>query len=103
MHPPKLLRGLFGWYYTRIYVHVRPERVFVWADGDVDKAPDCHGAHMEEVRSGHSEEPLEPHEPPDRRRRPLGRADRGARPPPRDRGARLGGARTASRSPSACR
>ena len=30
MHPPKLLRGMFGWYYTRIYVHVRPERVFVW-------------------------------------------------------------------------
>ena len=29
-HPPKVLRGLFGWYYTRIYVKVRPERVFVW-------------------------------------------------------------------------
>jgi hypothetical protein len=29
MHPPKLLRGMFGWYYTRIYVKVRPERVFV--------------------------------------------------------------------------
>ena len=28
--PPKLVRGMFGWYYTRIYVHVRPERVFVW-------------------------------------------------------------------------
>src|SRR5881409_1671645 len=33
-------------------------------DGDVAKATTCHGAHMEEVRSGHSEEPLEPHEPP---------------------------------------
>ena len=64
MHPPKLLRGLFNWYYTRVYVHVRPERVFVWPDGDVGKAPQVHGAHMEEVRSGHSEEPLEPHEPP---------------------------------------
>ncbi len=64
MHPPKPLRGMFGWYYTRIYVHVRPERVFVWADGDLGKAPACHGAHLEEVRSGHSEEPLEPHEPP---------------------------------------
>jgi hypothetical protein len=64
MHPPKALRGLFGWYYTRIYVHVRPERVFVWPDGDLDRAPACHGAHLEEVRSGHSEEPLEPHEPP---------------------------------------
>jgi hypothetical protein len=64
MHPPKFIRGMFGWYYTRIYVHVRPERVFVWGDGDLAKPPECHGAHMEEVRSGHSEEPLEPHEPP---------------------------------------
>ena len=64
LHPPKFLRGMFGWYYTRIYVHVRPERVFVWADGDLRKAPVCHDAHMEEVRSGHSEEPLEAHEPP---------------------------------------
>jgi hypothetical protein len=64
MHPPKPVRGMFGWYYTRIYVHVRPERVFVWEDGDLGKAPACHGAHLEEVRSGHSEEPLEPHEPP---------------------------------------
>jgi hypothetical protein len=64
MHPPKLLRGMFNWYYTRIYVHVRPERVFVWPDGDVARAPECHGAHLEEVRSGRSEEPLEPHAPP---------------------------------------
>src|SRR5215208_251817 len=34
MHPPKLMRGLFNWYYTRVYVHVRPERVFVWPNGD---------------------------------------------------------------------
>jgi Pyridoxamine 5'-phosphate oxidase len=62
-HPPKLLRGLFGWYYTRIYVKVRPERVFVWPDGDPATSPEIHGAHLEEVRSGHSEEPAEPHEP----------------------------------------
>jgi Pyridoxamine 5'-phosphate oxidase len=62
-HPPKFLRGLFGWYYTRIYVKVRPERIFVWGDGDVSKAPEIHDAHLEEVRSGHSEEPLEAHEP----------------------------------------
>jgi hypothetical protein len=60
-HPPKLLRGLFGWYYTRIYVRVRPERVFTWADGDPTREPEVHDAHIEEVRSGHSEEPLEPH------------------------------------------
>ena len=102
MHPPKLVRGLFDWYYTRIYVHVRPERVFVWESGDVTSAPAVLDSHIEEVRSGHSEEPLEPHEPRGRRRRRLGRADRGARPPTRDRGPRLGRARTASRSPSAC-
>jgi hypothetical protein len=63
MHPPKLLRSLFDWYYTRIYVHVRPERVFVWPSGDVTSPPEVLDAHMDEVRSGHSEEPLEPHEP----------------------------------------
>lgn len=63
LHPPKLLRGLFSWYYTRIYVHVRPERVFVWPDGDVSKPPQIHDAHLEEVRSGHIEEPEEPHAP----------------------------------------
>jgi hypothetical protein len=62
-HPPKVLRGLFGWYYTRIYVKVRPERVFVWADGDVSKEPEVHDSHLEEVRAGHSQEPLEAHEP----------------------------------------
>jgi hypothetical protein len=63
MHPPKLLRSLFDWYYTRIYVHVRPERVFVWPSGDVTSPPEILDTHMDEVRSGHSEEPLEPHEP----------------------------------------
>jgi hypothetical protein len=61
---PRMLQGILGWYANRIYIKVRPERVFVWADGDIRKAPACHGAHMEEVRSGHSEEPLEAHEPP---------------------------------------
>jgi hypothetical protein len=64
MHPPKAIRGLFDWYYTRIYVHVRPERIFVWRGADVSSPPEVLGAHIDEVRSGHSEEPLEPHEPP---------------------------------------
>ena len=63
MHPPKFIRGLFDWYYTRIYVHVRPERVFVWPGGDVTSPPRSSTAHMDEVRSGHIEEPLEPHAP----------------------------------------
>ena len=62
-HPPKFLRGLFGWYYTRIYVKVRPERVFVWPDGAVSKPPEVHDAHLEEVRSGHIEEPVRPRAP----------------------------------------
>jgi hypothetical protein len=60
-HPPAFLRGLFGWYYNRIYVHVRPERVFAWPDGDVANPPDVLDAHLEEVRSGHIEKPLQPH------------------------------------------
>ncbi|HSI82114.1 MAG TPA: pyridoxamine 5'-phosphate oxidase family protein [Solirubrobacterales bacterium] len=63
MHPPRPLRPLFSWYYTRIYVKVRPERVFLWPDGDQTKPPEVLDAHLEEVRSGQSEEPLEPHEP----------------------------------------
>jgi Pyridoxamine 5'-phosphate oxidase len=59
--PPKFLRRLFGWYFTRVYVHVRPERVYVWPDGDVSREPELFDAHMEEVRSGHDEEPAAPH------------------------------------------
>ncbi len=65
MLPPKFLHGLMGWYLTRIYVKVRPERVFVWPDGDVQREPQLLDTHMEEVRSGHSEEPVAPHERPE--------------------------------------
>jgi Pyridoxamine 5'-phosphate oxidase len=61
MHPPKPIRGMFNWYYARIYVQVRPERVFIWPDGDHRREPELHDAHLEEVRSGHSEEPPEQH------------------------------------------
>ena len=56
-HPPAFLRGMFSWYYTRIYVHVRPERVFLWPGGDVTAEPELYDSHLEEVRSGHDEEP----------------------------------------------
>jgi hypothetical protein len=62
-HPPKFIRGLLDWYYARIYVKVRPERVLVWADGDLDKPPEIHDTHMEEVRTGQDQEPLEPPPP----------------------------------------
>jgi hypothetical protein len=57
MLPPKPLRRIFNWYFTRIYVHVRPERVYVWLGGDVGREPELFDARMEEVRSGHDEEP----------------------------------------------
>src|SRR5215211_5342364 len=63
MHPPKVLRGMLGWYYTRIYVKVRPERVFVWPDGDLSREPELLDARIEEVRSGHSAEPPAEHPP----------------------------------------
>jgi hypothetical protein len=63
MHPPAFLRGLFNWYYTRLYVNVRPERVFVWPAGDLAAEPEVHDCRLEEVRSGHVEEPPEPHAP----------------------------------------
>src|SRR5829696_1575930 len=55
--PPKVFEPLLKWYLTRIYIHVRPERIYVWADGDPAREPRLFDAHMEEVRSGHDEEP----------------------------------------------
>jgi Pyridoxamine 5'-phosphate oxidase len=57
LHPPDALKRMLNWYYTRIYIKVRPERVYVWERGQVSAEPELFGAHMEEVRSGHSEEP----------------------------------------------
>lgn len=65
MLPPKPVRRFFAWYFDRIYVHVRPERVYVWEDGDVTREPLLLDAHMEEVRSGHAEEPPDVHAPPE--------------------------------------
>jgi len=64
MHPPKPIRPMLNWYYARIYIKVRPERVFVWPDGNLADEPVVHDAHLEEVRSGHLEEPAEDHGAP---------------------------------------
>ncbi len=45
-------------------LHVRPERVYVWRGGDIAADPELYDAHMEEVRSGHSEEPDRYHADP---------------------------------------
>ncbi len=58
--PPKVFDRFIGWYLTRIYIHSRPERIFVWGDGDPAREPRLFDAHMEEVRSGHDEEPDAP-------------------------------------------
>jgi hypothetical protein len=63
MRPPKLIESMFDWYLMRLYVRVRPERVFVWREGDFTREPELFDVHMEEVRSGHSEEPEEAHAP----------------------------------------
>jgi hypothetical protein len=55
--PPAPVQRMLGWYFTRIYVHVRPERIYVWPDADIGREPELYGSHLEEIRSGHSEEP----------------------------------------------
>jgi hypothetical protein len=64
MMPPAPLQRMFGWYFTRIYIHVRPERIYVWPEGDFAREPELYGSHVEEVRSGHSEEPERFHADP---------------------------------------
>ena len=79
LHPPAAIRKRMVWYYTRIYIHVRPERVYVWTGGDLASEPQMFDAHMEEVRSGHSEEPERFHADPEGGATTVGRADRRAR------------------------
>jgi hypothetical protein len=55
--PPKFLQRFFDWYYKRIYVHARPERVYVWPEGDFTREPEMFDTRLEEVRSRHFEEP----------------------------------------------
>jgi hypothetical protein len=61
--PSDSLQRRFLWYYARIYLHVRPERVYVWHGGDCALEPELLDSHMEEVRSGHDEEPEGPAPP----------------------------------------
>ncbi|MFL5845832.1 MAG: pyridoxamine 5'-phosphate oxidase family protein [Solirubrobacteraceae bacterium] len=63
--PPQFVQKMAGWYFDRIYVHVRPERVFVWPGGDAAQDPEMYLAHVEEVRSGHDELPDEPRAAPE--------------------------------------
>jgi hypothetical protein len=38
----------FDWYFSRIYLHVRPERVYVWRDGDCGAVPEVYGGAPDE-------------------------------------------------------
>jgi hypothetical protein len=58
--PPKAFDRLMAWYFNRIYINVRPERVYVWPNADLTAEPELFDAHLEEVRSGHDEEPDAP-------------------------------------------
>ena len=64
LQPPDRLKSFLAWYYARIYIHVRPERIYVWPCGEDTSEPQLYDAHMEEVRSGHSEEPERFHASP---------------------------------------
>ena len=55
--PPKVFDRMLGWYFTRIYIRVRPERIYIWPGSDLTAEPELFDAHIEEVRSGHVEEP----------------------------------------------
>jgi hypothetical protein len=46
-------------------LHVRPERVYAWSADDPDAEPRLYDAHLEEVRSGHNEEPEVGHAEPE--------------------------------------
>jgi len=57
MMPPKLIRRTMSWYFKRLYVRVRPERVYVWENGNPGAEPKLLDTRVEEVRSAHAEEP----------------------------------------------
>jgi hypothetical protein len=46
-------------------LHVRPERVYAWSSDAPEVEPRLFDAHLEEVRSGHNEEPETGHAAPD--------------------------------------
>ena len=60
-HPPQVLVQGIADVARADVVRVRPERVFVWPGGDARREPQLFDAHMEEVRSGHDEEPAGEH------------------------------------------
>jgi hypothetical protein len=54
-----------GTAFERSGLHVRPERVYAWDGDGPDVEPRLFDAHLEEVRSGHNEEPEVGHPAPE--------------------------------------
>jgi hypothetical protein len=54
-----------GTAYAEDVLHVRPERVFAWDGDGPEVEPRLFDAHLEEVRSGHNEEPEVEHAAPE--------------------------------------
>jgi hypothetical protein len=54
-----------GTAHVRAAIRVRPERLYVWPDADLEAEPRLYDAHVEEVRSAHNEEPEVGHPPPE--------------------------------------
>ena len=79
LQPPDPLKRMLAWYYTRIYIHVRPERVYVWPRGDIAVEPDP----VRRPHGGGSLRPLRGARPlprrPGRWRQRLGRSPERAR------------------------
>ena len=56
--PPKFFRERFlAWYFLRLYIHVKPERVYAWPHGDLEAEPQLLDSRIEEVRSSHNADP----------------------------------------------
>jgi hypothetical protein len=49
--------GVLAWYYERIYVHVHPQRVYVWRRGDISSEPELHHAFTGEGQPGDGVQP----------------------------------------------
>lgn len=45
--PPRPIRRMLDWYYARIYIHVRPERVYVWPSAERLAEPALYDARLE--------------------------------------------------------
>ena len=72
--PRRRSGDMFRWYFNRIYVHVRPERVYVWRGGNMATSPSCSTPTWRRCAPGHEEEPDDEHAPTRGAAARLGRA-----------------------------